>query len=117
MPRIAIAVLLIPRELPAAPMMLFAIWIKHVLNVAVQCSHDADPREHRRPARCRDQDQSLHCRLPLRGLVLGLRELDYVIASLLEGDKAPAARQRYRIFETSLPTMASHRHRSATASA
>jgi hypothetical protein len=32
-------------------MMLFAIWIKRSLNVAVQCSHDADPRKHRRPAR------------------------------------------------------------------
>jgi hypothetical protein len=48
MSRIAIAVLLIPRELPAPPMVVFPIRIEHALNVAVQRSHDADAREHGR---------------------------------------------------------------------
>ncbi len=36
----------IPRQLPAAPAVLFAIGIKHALNMAVQCPHDADARKH-----------------------------------------------------------------------
>jgi hypothetical protein len=55
-------------------MMILPILIKHALNVAVQRSHNADPRKHRRAARRRDQDQSLHSSLPLRGLVFGLSE-------------------------------------------
>jgi hypothetical protein len=51
--------------------------------VAVQRSHDADARKHRRAAERRDQDQSLHCGLPLRRRVFGFRELgDVVPASL-----------------------------------
>jgi hypothetical protein len=55
--------------------------------VSIQRLHDADPREHRRAARRRDQDQRLHCRLPLRGLMLGLRKLRDVAAGMLEGDE------------------------------
>jgi hypothetical protein len=54
--------------------------------MAVQRLHDADAREHRWTATRCDQDQSLHCRLPLRGRVLGLRKLGDVGASLFEGD-------------------------------
>ena len=43
-------------------MMVLVRWIKYPFDVAVQCSDDADPREHRRPARRRDQVQSLHRR-------------------------------------------------------
>jgi hypothetical protein len=39
----------VPRQLPAAPMMIFARRIKHPLNVAVQGSHDADARRASRP--------------------------------------------------------------------
>src|SRR6266403_5081818 len=81
-------------------MMLFAIGIKHPLNVAVQCPHDANPREYRRSARRRDRDQRLHGRLPLVGLVLGLRKLGDVVAGVLESDELAPARQRYRIVET-----------------
>jgi hypothetical protein len=51
----------IPRRLPPSPMMVFAVRIKHALNVAVQRSHDADAGKHRRAARRRDQDQRLSC--------------------------------------------------------
>jgi hypothetical protein len=43
--------------------------------VVVQRSHDADPRQHRRAAFRRDQDQGLHRRLPLRHLVLCFGQL------------------------------------------
>jgi hypothetical protein len=42
--------------------------------MAVQRPHDADPREHRRPARLRNQDQRLHRGLPFRSIMLGLRQ-------------------------------------------
>jgi hypothetical protein len=44
-------------------MMPFASWIKHPFDVAVQRSHDADPREHCRPVQFCDQDQGFHGRL------------------------------------------------------
>src|SRR5258708_6557943 len=91
----------VPRQLPAAPMMVFAIGIEHALDVAVQCPHDADARKHRRPARGRDQDQSFHGRLPVGSLVLGLRKLRDVVASVLERDKLATARQRDWFFEPS----------------
>jgi hypothetical protein len=50
----------IPLELPAAPMMVFPIRIKHARDIPVQCPHDANPRKHRRSARRRHQDQRLH---------------------------------------------------------
>jgi hypothetical protein len=56
-------------------MMVFAIGIKHTLDVTVQSPHDADPRKHRWAARRRDQDQGFHRSLPFRGLVLALGSL------------------------------------------
>ncbi len=56
-------------------MMILARGVEHALNVAVQRSHDADARKHRRPARCRDQDQGFHRGLPCLGFVLGFRQL------------------------------------------
>ena len=82
--------------------------IEHPFDMAVQGSHDADAGEHRRPARRRHQDQGLHGRLPLRGLVLTLGKLRDVVAGILERDELPAAEQRNRIFEGSLPTTVSH---------
>jgi hypothetical protein len=60
-------------------MRVFAIGIEHALDVAVQRSHDTDPREHRRAAGRRRQDQRLHRRPAItagihpasRALVLG----------------------------------------------
>jgi len=63
----------------------------------VQRPQHANPREHRQSARRRDQDQGLHCCLPLRGLVLCLRKLGDVGAGVLERDEVATARQWYRI--------------------
>jgi hypothetical protein len=35
--------------------MILARWIERAFGVAVQCPHDADAREHRRPAERRDR--------------------------------------------------------------
>jgi hypothetical protein len=50
-------------------MMLFARRFEHELDVTIQCLHDADPRQHRRPAFRRDQDQGLRRRLPFRTII------------------------------------------------
>jgi hypothetical protein len=42
--------------------------------MAVESLHDADAGEHRRPTFLSDQDQSFHCSLPFRRVVLGLRQ-------------------------------------------
>src|SRR5258708_35329393 len=68
-------------------MLFLARRIKHPLDVAVQCSHDADPREHHRAAVRRDQDQRLHRVLPLGGLMLGLGERGDELASILQRDE------------------------------
>ena len=79
----------------------FAIGIKYRLDVTVQGPHDADARKYRRPARCRDQDQGLHCSLPLRGLMLGFRKLRRVGTGVLESDEpAPAGELDRRSSET-----------------
>ena len=50
------------------------------------------------------QDQGLHCCLPLRGLVLGLRKLGDVLASILERDKLATARKGNRFVEAPTPS-------------
>jgi len=60
--------------------------------VAVQCLHDADPREHRRAARLRDQEQRLHGRLPFRRLVLGLTKFGDVDPGILQRGRARGPR-------------------------
>ena len=81
-----------------------AIWIELALNVAIQCPHDADPREHCRAARRRDQDQRFHRGLPLGGFVLGLRKLRDVVAGILERDELATAGQGDWIFEMAAPS-------------
>ena len=78
--------LAVARQLALSLMWLFARWIEDALNMAVQRSHDADARERRRAAARRHEDQSLHCRLPLRRRVLGFRKLGDVVARILQGD-------------------------------
>jgi hypothetical protein len=80
-----------------------AVQIELANMVAVQCPHDADPREHRRAVRFRDQDQRFHGSLPLRRRVLGLRKLRDVGAGVLQRDELAAARQRNRLVEPSFP--------------
>src|SRR5258705_10947804 len=54
----------VARQLAAAPMMILPIWIEHALNMAVQGSRDADPREHRSPSQFGDRHQALNRGLP-----------------------------------------------------
>ena len=54
-------------------------------------------------AKRRDHDQGLHRRLPLRCLVLGLRQLRDEIARLLQRDEPATARQRDRVVELAGP--------------
>jgi hypothetical protein len=56
-------------------MSVFAIKIKLADVPAVQRPHDANPREHHRPAKRCDQDQGFHCCLPFCGLVLSVWQL------------------------------------------
>jgi hypothetical protein len=94
-------------------MMGLAVQIELANMVAVQCPHDADPREHRRPAVRRDQDQGLHCCLLLRRFVLSRPKFRDVIAGILERDQLAAAGQRNRIVEPSFPaSIVSHAYRS-----
>src|SRR5216684_2637911 len=55
---------LVPLELPFSPMRVFARGIKRPFDVPVQCPHDTDAGEHRRPAIFHDQQQRLHRGLP-----------------------------------------------------
>jgi hypothetical protein len=99
----------IPRQLPLAPMRVFAIGIEHPLDGAVQRSHDTDAREHRRAAGRRHQDQRLHRGLPFGCFVLGLRQCGDVVAGVLQGDELAAAGKRDRIIERPFPAALSHR--------
>src|SRR5258706_6075074 len=84
-------------------MRVFPIRINLANEATVQGSHDADARKQRWPARRRDQDQGFHGRLPLLGLVLGLRKLRDVPAGILERDELVPARQRDWISEATFP--------------
>jgi hypothetical protein len=85
-----------------------AVQIELANVVAVQCLHDADPREHRRPVRLRDQDERLNRGLPCRMLLLGLRQLGDELAGILQRDKLATVRQRYRFVECALPACRCH---------
>jgi hypothetical protein len=88
-------------------MMVFAVGIELASVVAVQCLHDTDPRQHRRPVlRLRDQDQGLNGRLPFLDLLFGLRQLLDISGGILESDKLATAGQRDWILEFALPTPA-----------
>jgi hypothetical protein len=78
-------------------MMVFAVGIELANVVAVQCLHDTDPRQHRRPAASHEH-QRFDRSLPLLGLMLGLRKFGDVAASVLESDELAAAWQRNWIF-------------------
>jgi hypothetical protein len=65
-----------------APVMILARRIEHPLDMAGQRSHEADASKYCRPAEIRDQDQGLHCGLPLRGSVDMFRKSDDVIAGV-----------------------------------
>jgi hypothetical protein len=84
-------------------MRILARWIEHPLDAAVQCPHDADPREHRRAAVRRHQDQGFHRRLPIQRFVFRLRQFGYVGAGVLQRYELPSVGQRDGIIEGALP--------------
>jgi len=78
--------------LPALPILAPLVLLSLFRNsrrsrAAVQCPHDPDPRQHRRPAVRRDQDQGLHRGLPLWCRVFRLRQFGDVVAGILERDE------------------------------
>ncbi len=86
-------------------MMVFAIRIKHPLDVTVQGSHDADAREHRRAVLVDDQKQGPDRILPFLDLLFGLRQLLDISGGILEGDELATAGQRDRIVEWPVPAL------------
>ncbi|MFY9956991.1 hypothetical protein [Bradyrhizobium sp.] len=67
--------------------------------VPVDRLQHADPGEHRRAVRFRDQDQGLNGGLPCRMVLLGLRQLRDVVRRILERQKRLSLRDRNRIIE------------------
>ncbi|MDH2407073.1 hypothetical protein QCM77_45790, partial [Bradyrhizobium sp. SSUT18] len=67
--------------------------------MAVQCPHDADPREHRRAAKIGYQHQRLDGGLPFWRIMLALRQLRDEGGGIVRGDQLAAIRQRDGIIE------------------
>jgi len=83
--------------------MILAQRIKLPNAVTVQCSHEADPREHRRAAKLANEKQSFHRRLPFRSLVLGFEQLRDVERGIPQRDELATAGQWDRIIARSFP--------------
>lgn len=79
------------------------IRIKHPFDVTVQRAHDADPRQHCRAAALSHKDQRLHRGLPLRRIVLRLRQFHDVVGRVAQGDEAAAIWKRYWILKRGGP--------------
>jgi hypothetical protein len=99
-------------ELTASPMLVLPRRVEHALNVAIQCPHDTDAREHCRTAVRRDQDQGFHCSLPFRRCVIDLRKSRDVVASVLKGDQHATAGQGDWLIEDARPGQSIHFRRS-----
>ena len=65
---------LIPRQLPASPMLVFPRWAEHAVDVAVQRPHDTDARETSLTRHVLRPTRELHRCLPLIGIVFFLRQ-------------------------------------------
>jgi hypothetical protein len=105
------ATLSIPRQFPLPPMVILAVG-EDTLDVAVQSLHHADPRMHRRAATFGRHDQHLNGRLPLRVLLLGLRQRHDEVGGVLERDQLATVRQGDRVLECTAPARFSGRRRS-----
>ena len=80
-------------------MMLFAGLRKLANLAAVQCQHDADPRQHRGAGALDDKQQRFRRGLPFRKLVVLGRETYHVGRGIAKEDELFAARQRDRFVE------------------
>jgi hypothetical protein len=66
--------------------LVFAISVEHPLDVAVQCSHDANARHHGRAVEFDYQDQGFYRGRPLLELLFGLGQLLDIFRRVLQGD-------------------------------
>ena len=93
---------LVSLELPFCPVRIFAVGIKHPLDITVQRLQDSNPRHHRRSA-ARNQHEDLDRRLPFRQVGLVLRQAGDVGGGVSQRDELSPAWQRYLILELALP--------------
>jgi hypothetical protein len=77
--------------------------VEHPLNVAVQGSHHAYPREHRRAVMFRNQQERRHRSLPFFGIVFCLRQFRDVERGVAQGDKLLALGQFDRLGKWTVP--------------
>jgi hypothetical protein len=94
---------LIPRQLAASPMLVFARRVEHPFNVTVERSHHANSREHCRPIMFGNQHERLHCSLPFLGIVFSLRQLGDAKRHVALGDQPLALRQFDRLGKGAVP--------------
>jgi hypothetical protein len=64
-------------------MMIFPVGIGSPNVMTVQRPHDANPGEHRRPAKVGNEKQPFHSGLPFRGVVFGLGQSGDVEGGIL----------------------------------
>ena len=88
--------------------MVFAIGVELANVPAVQRSHDADPREHRRAAEISNQDQRLDRGLPFRELRFLLRQARHVGCRVTQRNERSRVGEQYRVLEFALPACVSH---------
>jgi hypothetical protein len=84
-------------------MLFLTISSKNPLNMPVQHSHYANPREHRWPVLLSDQEQRLHRSLPFIGLVFCLGQLGDVVCGVAQGHQRLALGQRNGCVELRSP--------------
>jgi hypothetical protein len=89
--------------IPASPMRVFPIWIKHPFHMTVQCAHHADVRKHRWPVTFCHNYERFHRGLPFEGFILCLRQCGDVQRGIAKRDQLFALRQRNRIVKLLIP--------------
>ena len=87
-------------------MRLFAIWIEHALEVAIQRGHHTNPRSIVGPFCLTTNEQRLHCGLPFRRLGFGFGQLGDVGPGVLQRHKLATTGQGNGIVERSFPDTA-----------
>ena len=102
-----------PQRTILCSLVAFRSGLRALLLVTTENSHHPYPRQHRRAAFRRHQDQGLHRGLPLRRLVLCLGHLCDVGPGILERDELAAAGQRDWLVERAPSTRVRHLGRAA----
>lgn len=94
-------------------MMVFPVGIEHSLDVPIKRPHDADTREHRRPAMFCDEEQRFHRGLPFLGIVFRLGQLGDVERGVPERDELATVGHLDWIGKLLIPRQADHGRNSA----